>query len=87
MLLDDILFYDGDRCIVEYDIHRLMRFSMGLAEEKFFAYHVDECRKCRQFVSDLVEQQGNAEKAPVPRLHHQPQHDFIFSVMLALSTS
>jgi hypothetical protein len=52
-LLDDIFLYDGDRCIDAQDVRRLAHFGMSRAEEKFFAYHVDECRKCRQFESDF----------------------------------
>lgn len=54
MLLDDILLYDGDRCIDAYEIRRLECFEMSRGEERLFTHHVNERRKCRQFVVEWL---------------------------------
>lgn len=64
MLLDDIFLYDGDRCIDAQDVRRLARFGMSQTEEKLFAYHVNECQKCRQFVVAWLARKAASNGAP-----------------------
>lgn len=67
MLLDDIFLYDGDQCIDAHDVGRLECLGMSRTEEKLFAYHIDECQRCRQFVVEWLARKAASNGAPKSR--------------------